>query len=58
MRFGFSPYRESSGRTDGSTYTTRHGSGPSTRRNVAGFSVPAPTSVFIGWTVRQPCSVQ
>src|SRR3972149_6810420 len=32
-------------RTDGSTYATFHGSGPSTRRKVAGFIVPAPTWV-------------
>src|SRR5947207_12878275 len=58
IRFGFSPYRASSGRTDGSTYATRHGSGPNTRKNVAGFNVPAPTSVFIGCIARQPWAVQ
>src|SRR6266498_558484 len=57
-RLGFSPYRASSGRTLGSTYDTRHGSGPSTRRMVAGFRVPAPTSVLTGCTIMQPRSVQ
>ena len=41
--FGFSPYRLSSGRIEGSTYTTFQGSGPLTLRYVAGFMVPAPT---------------
>ena len=40
---GFSPYRLSSGRIEGSTYTTFQGSGPLTLRYVAGFMVPAPT---------------
>ena len=46
------------GRTLGSTYATSHGSGPSTRSTVAGFMVPAPTSVLKGCTVRHPLSVQ
>ena len=53
-RFGFSPYRPSFGRFVGSMYAARHGSGPRTRRNVAGFIVPAPTSELYDVRSRHP----
>src|SRR6059058_4438757 len=57
-RNGFSPYRPSVGRITGSTYAVRHGFGPRQRRKVAGFIVPAATSVWYGCMRTQPWSAQ
>src|SRR5215831_4445177 len=42
----------------GSTYATFHGFGPRQRRNVAGFIVPAASSVWYGCMTTQPSAAQ
>src|SRR5277367_2763904 len=56
--FGFSPYRPSAGLREGCAYAILTGFGPSTRRNVSGDIVPAPTSTSYGCCSTQPRSAQ
>src|SRR6266508_4633720 len=57
-RFGLSPKRPSAGRRDGCTYATFQCAGPSTRRNVSGCIVPAPTSTSSGCCSAHPRDAQ
>src|SRR3954471_24551470 len=57
-RFGLSPYLPSAGLREGCTYAVLYGFGPSTRRNVSGAMVPAPTSTSYGCCNTHPRSAQ